>query len=422
MRLELDVINIRKVEFGGKTAVRGGTLTINREELQKLLAEDTRLGKIQVELAQPGEKCRITRVFDVIEPRAKVGKGSVDFPGALGKQGFVGDGKTCVLRGAAVLTSQSFSGAEGQSRRAAGGIVDMWGSGAEVTPYGKTSNVVLVPSPSAGASLSDYLVALKIAGLKAAVYLAKAGIGLAADEMEIYDTEPFAATSGNLPRVAYIFQVFSNQQLAIPGDPVFYGDNIDGIVPTIIHPNEVFDGAMTTLTIDTYLLQNHPILKELYRNHGKSLYFAGVIITTAPNNGPAIERVAAIAANQAKLLRANGVILTKYGGGAPEMTMGATAQKCEQLGIRTALAIQHAGLDTAEISPKASTIFTDLPEVDAIVSLGTNVGGPDLKLPAAARVIGIDSAQLAGELVRQVSQIKGATSLIGNSRLMTVRY
>jgi glycine reductase len=302
----------------------------------------------------------------------------------------------------------------------------MWGPGAEVSPYGSTYNIVLLPSSAAGTAFSDYQVALKIAGLKAAVYLAKAGVTLPPDEVEVYETDPLIATTESmpgLPRIAYIFQVFSNQQLALPGDPVFYGDNIDGIVPTIIHPNEVLDGAITTLSIDTYLLQNHPIIKELYQHHRKSLYFAGVIITTAPNNGPAIERVARIAANQAKfILKADGVILTKYGGGAPEMTMAAMAQKCEQLGIRTALAIQHAGLDTAEITPKASTIFTDMPEVDAIVSLGTNVGGPDLKLPAAERLIGPDGAQMAGELVRQVSQIKGATSLIGNSKLMTVRY
>ncbi|MEK7353396.1 MAG: glycine/sarcosine/betaine reductase component B subunit [Chloroflexota bacterium] len=426
MRLELNVINIKKVQFTKKTGIDKGMLSINREELQKILEEDTRLGSVDIELAQPGEKCRITRVFDAIEPRARLGNGSVDFPGALGKQGVVGDGKTCVLRGAAVLTSQCFTGAEGQSRRAAGGIVDMWGPGAEVGPYGGTCNVVLLPSPSQGTSLSDYLVAIKIAGLKTAVYLAKAGVDLTPNETEVYDMEPFPLTRRDLPelpRVAYIFQIFSNQQLPLPGDPVFYGDNIDGIVPTIIHPNEVFDGAITTLSIDTYLLQNHPILKELYRNHGKSLYLVGVIITNAPNNGPAIERAATIAANQAKfILRADGVILTKYGGGAPEMTMGATAQKCERLGIRTALAIQHAGLDTAEISLKPSTIFTDTPEVDAIVSLGTNVGGPDLTLPVPERVIGMDSVQLAKELVRQVSQIKGATSLIGNSKLMTVRY
>ena len=426
MRLELDITNIRNARFGDKTAINKSTLIINREELRGLLKEDARLADVEIELALPGEKCRITSVLDAIEPRTKNKNSGTDFPGALGGQGVVGHGSTCVLRGAAVLTSARFPATEGRTGRATGGLVDMWGPGAEVGPYGKTCNVVLLPTPSLGVSQGDIEIAIKIAGLKAAVYLAKAGASIKPDEVEVYDMDPLATANGSspkLPRVAYVFQVFSNQQLPLPGDPVFYGDNIDGIVPTIVHPNEILDGAITTRTIDTYLLQNHPVIKELYGHHGKDLNFVGVIITTAPNNGPAIDRVANIAANQAKwILKADGIILTKYGGGAPEMTMAATAQKCERLGIRTALAIQHAGLDTAEISPKASSIFTDVPEVDAIVSLGTNVGGPDLKLPAAERVIGADSAQSAGEMVRQFGQIRGATSLIGNSKLMTVRY
>ena len=81
MRLELDITNIRNARFGDKTAINKSTLIINREELRGLLKEDARLADVEIELALPGEKCRITRVFDVIEPRAKAENGSVDFPG-----------------------------------------------------------------------------------------------------------------------------------------------------------------------------------------------------------------------------------------------------------------------------------------------------------------------------------------------------
>ena len=72
--------------------------------------------------------------------------------------------------------------------------------------------------------------------------------------------------------------------------------------------------------------------------------------------------------------------------------------------------------------PKPSTIFTDAEGVDAIISLGTYMGGPELHLSAPDRIIGVESDKMAGELTREISQIKGATSLIGNAKLMTVRY
>jgi glycine reductase len=422
VKLDLHIVEINRIEFGDKTEVSDGKLSINRDELIALLTKDNRLENVAVELVHPGEKCRITRIYDVVEPRARIGDEAVDFPGALGRQGPVGEGTTCVLRGAAVIVSNAFAGSGGRIGSMSGSFVDTWGPAAEVTPYGKTNNIVLVPSPSQSTSSEDYQVAIKIAGLKTATYLAKAVIDVKPDSIENYESD-ILDSFDDLPRVAYIFQIFSNQFIPLPGDPVFYGDNVDGILPTIIHPNEIFDGAVTTRNIDTFLIQNHPVVTELYAEHGKNLNFVGVIITTAPNNGPTIDRISTLAANQAKyVLHADGVILTKYGGGAPEMTMGATAEKCERLGIKTTLAIQHAGLDTAEISPKPSTIFTDAEGVDAIISLGTYMGGPELQLSSPDRIIGVESERLAGELTREISQIKGATSLIGNAKLMTVRY
>ena len=47
MRLELDIHNIKDVEFGKKTAISNGVLYINRHELQGLLQNDKRLGRKQ---------------------------------------------------------------------------------------------------------------------------------------------------------------------------------------------------------------------------------------------------------------------------------------------------------------------------------------------------------------------------------------
>ena len=93
MKLELEIIDIKDVQFANKTRINNRILEINQQELQNLLQQDKRFSRIDIELAHPGESCRILQVSDVIEPRAKVGEDVEDFPGAVGKHGTVGEGK-----------------------------------------------------------------------------------------------------------------------------------------------------------------------------------------------------------------------------------------------------------------------------------------------------------------------------------------
>ena len=68
-----------------------------------------------------------------------------------------------------------------------------------------------------------------------------------------------------LPKITYIFQVLSLQYEPIPGDPTFFGAQAGGIAPTILHPNQILDGAITSalpgLNMQTYRIQNHPIIR-----------------------------------------------------------------------------------------------------------------------------------------------------------------
>jgi glycine reductase len=229
--------------------------------------------------------------------------------------------------------------------------------------------------------------------------------------------------------VTYIFQILSLQFQAIPGEPVLYGTNAEGIVPTILHPNEILDGAITSafpaLNIQTYHIQNHAIIKELYKKHAKELCFSGVIVTTAPNNIYDYERIADKVASLAKyVIGADGAILTKTGGGAPELVMARTAQRCEQLGVKTALAMLHMGADIRDARYNATTIFS-MPEVDAIVSMGYPF--MELSLPPVDRIIGrpglsYDGPPIEGEIVKAIRWIKGSQCQLGSSKLMAVRY
>ncbi len=419
MKLELRILHIREVQFGPRTAVVDGLLSVNRDELQRLLLEDRRLRQIDIDLANPGERCRLVRVADVVEPRAKV-KGQ-DFPGALGPHDSAGSGATVVLRGAAVTVSEY--GAPG-GRESVGEFIDTWGPGAEAGPYGKLSNVSILPYPATGTTPSEYRIALKIAALKTAAYLAGAGISRPPDAVEIYEL-PYGTGIADLPRVAYIFQVLTNQFEPLHGDPILYGDNIERIVPTVIHPNEILDGALVAPSdsrfMETYTIQNHPMVTELFRQHLKTLVFGGVIITNAPNNVAEYERAATVAANLARwTLGANAAVLTKIGGGAPELTMARTAQRCEELGIKTVLAFLHMGIDTTDTSPKPATIF-NAPEIDAMISMGAPVG--NITVPAPDRVMGIPGGlRVESASPRQLRQVKGSLSQLGNSKLMAVRY
>lgn len=428
MKLNLDIHQIDQAVFGDKTTVSGGKLTVNRQELRKLLEGDTRLREVDIQLAAPGEKCRLTRVVDVIEPRAKIGDGGQEYPGALDRHGTVGRGGTSVLRGAAVVFSEYRR--PGERSRPAATFIDMWGKGAEISPYGKTCNIVVLAYPAEGTGADEYRLALKTAALKASVYLAQSAAALTPDRVETYDLSLEAGPADDrpeLPGIVYIFQALSLQYEPLAGEPVLYGNNIGQIVPTALHPNEILDGALTapysSNFMDTFTIQNHPVILELYNHHGKTLYFKGVIITTAPNNAPEYERTATIAANLAKwTLGADGAVLTKCGGGAPELVMARTAEKCEQMGVKTALALLHMGLDTTEITAKASTIFSDVPELDAMVSMGTPAGSPTLALEAADRIIGQPDGSEKGGAGILSRQVRGALSQLGDSKLMTIRY
>lgn len=433
MRLELHILTLRNIQFADKTAVSDGVLSINRRELQDLLLEDRRLDQVDIELTHPGEKCRILKVLDVIEPRAKTSDGDEDFPGVVGKQVPVGKGSTCVLRGAAVVISDYRERRDvSTSGDPNGEIIDMSGPGAEISPYGKTHNVVLLSTPANGVIAPEYMAALKIAGLKTSAYLAKAGKGITPDKTEVYQLPPLTEVAEGfkkLPKVVYIFQILTLQFEPISGEPVLYGRNIPDIVPALLHPNEILDGAVTSpipaINIQTYLIQNHPLIKELYKRHGKELCFAGVIITTAPNNVADIERVSNMAACLAKhIVGADGAVLTKAGGGAPELTMARTAQRCEQLGIKTAIAMLHMGADISDAKYGATTIFS-MPEVNAIVSMG--VPFMELRLPGVDRIIGRMSVSseeppIEGEMMRAIRWIKGSQCQLGSSRLKAVRY
>ncbi len=421
MRLELGGIRVRDVRFGATTGLDDLVLTIDRAELVSFLEQESLFERVDLDLAHPGESCRIVRVLDVLEPRYRL-NGS-NFPGALDGNGLVGDGQTRALRNVAVVETDQLATRERN-------ILDMTGPAAEYSPIANAHIVVLIPHPKAGAEKDDYRLAVKKAGLKTAAYLGAAAKHAAPDETQTFELPPAAFNQGpkDLPRIAYVFPMHSHQHPTQQKETVFYGSNIQGFLPAIVHPNEILDGAlMFSYSAFTWFAQNHPVILELYRRHGRDLWFAGVVLTVAPVTVGEKERNAFLAARLAReVLAADGILATKIGGGAVDTDLMMIYTRAEEMGMKAALIIMERYPDTG---------ITFVPEnVNALVTPGLT--RDPITLPAVERVIGGASLHLdpvnpdntspeipplpADQEIRVwVGDIVGAISQVGASRLTT---
>lgn len=420
--MELGVFHIQDVRFGDSTGLKDKVLTVDKAELTELLLGDPRFEAMELDIARPGESERIIHVLDVIEPRVKVeGPGEV-FPGMVGKRERVGEGTTHVLRGAAVVET-------GQIPAVPEALLDMSGPAQELVPFAKTCNLVLIPTFPEGLERIDRAGAIKMAGLKAAVYLAEASRGLKPDAVETYDLPALTHMDEGvrgLPKIAYIYQLQSQADLC---EPFVYGDNARKLFPTLLHPNELFDGAVVSGNYEmppcfknvTYTHQNNPVISALYGRHGRDLCFVGVIVENEHSTLLDKERSAAMAAKLAKdILGADGVIITKEGGGHADTDLMLNCQKCEEAGVKTVLVVDEpAGPDgTAHPLSDASS-----GRADAFISTGNS--NEAIALPAVKRVIGGEAltgieAPPGGPLTVPVMMIPSATSQVGFTRLTTL--
>lgn len=370
MKLELEVFEIKDILFDDKTAVKDQVLHIHKRELIEYLA-DPRLQSIDLDLARPGESVRIIPVKDVIEPRIKRDGRGGSFPGFLGDYEGVGDGKTIVLRGCSVVTTGKIVGFQE-------GIIDMWGPAAEHCEFSSLNNLVVKADPIDGIEPSEHEAAIRAAGLKAAHYLAKAGIEGEADYKELYQLPP---VSEKLPKVAILYMTIAQGLLH---DNYVYGVDAKKLHPTLLHPNELLDGVIVNGTCvvaadkqTTYRHQNNALVKELYARHGVDLNFAGVIVVPVRPELKEKERCCSGAVNLARTIGVDGVIIPEEGGGNPEADLMMTCRACEKHGIKTVLII-------ALEDPLADTT----PEADAVIDVGND--DEVLTLRPAEKVIGYE--------------------------------
>jgi glycine reductase len=420
LELTLAIHQITDLRFGDSTYLDGSTLVVDRESLTNHLLEDPRLQSVDMDIANPGEACRIGVVFDIIEPRVKEPGAGSDYPGILGPIATAGQGTTHVLRGAAV-TLVDEAAPLGNNK-----IVEMSGPASEESPYSVLHHLAIVPHTDSNLERHTAQNALRLASVKTSVFLAKTALGQMPNATEVFQSDgPTQAGRDGLSRVAYIGQIHSRQRVAEVDEQILYGANTAGMVPVMLHPNEWLDGGVVSgyqnMGVETYFYQNHPVISELYRWHREGkITLVGTIATMAASDNSDRERNCMLASEMAKWnLAADGVVLTKYGGGAPHADMALTARLCEQSGIFTTVQVSDMSRDRQA----ESALLFNYPEVDAIVYVGG--GDTNWDLPAVEKVVAGNPAMTAALEVAQeipAGGICGVTSQQGISKLRCFVY
>ena len=428
MRLNVKEYTITSVGWGEGNAYADGRLTLDKSGLAGFLEGESDLRDIRLtgmELVGPGEKARVINIFDVLPAHARLGEGAVNYPGMLGPMQAVGDGLSARLADFAVLAVSSMP-----SRYLK--VLDKDGPGAELTPYSAHHHLAFMAEPRDPAMKgSDYFIALKKMGLKLGVYLARIAALSACAPARAFEYS-LDAPVADLPRAAYVCMLASLQNWE-KGEPILYGNDLANMTPTILHPNEILDGAVVAqnfnLGIDTYSFVNHPIVRELYDRHGKDFDFAGVVVCASHVTRDSRERSAFMTRNLVRhVLKADMAVFTKVGGGIPESDVMTAIEMLEAEGVTTAAVIWcQLGDGTVR-----DTLSAFSPAADALVSVGIN--DITLRLPPLGRVIGGDYLDplsddpgalpqpAAGEINLRCRELCGAINQLGASAVsLTIR-
>lgn len=364
--LELAAFVVHDAVAAQRTSFCEGVLSFDAATFAAAAAEQPGLLGAEAACVGPGDPVRLINVLDAVEPAVKAAAPGSTFPGALGALGVAGEARTHRLEGAAVLATADFHAAydvttldvypDGDA------FVDMDGPGAPLTFWSRTHNVVLsfACDPHAPPAVAD--ASIRRLTLTAARDLASTTLSSAPDHVESLALPVCAA---DLPRVCVILQVASEGPLV---DTYLYGRAVGDIVPTLLDPREVLDGALTAGQYDwagvrdpTYFFQRSALLLELLGRHGRDLCFCGVVLTLGylPSAFEK-ERSALLAARLARQVGADAAVLTTFQSGNSHTDTVLTCRACESLGIRTVLLLAETN----------GGLTDHVPEADCVVSVG----------------------------------------------------
>lgn len=382
MKLEIGNFRVKDVVFGEKTSYENGILSINEEEAAAALNPEGKLKNVKLHIAKPGESVRILPIKEIVEARVRP-DGRAVFPGETGPTKAAGEGIVYALKGMTVMAVGKYGGWEE-------GILDMNGPGAELTYYSRFINVCFTaedadPDVDQGQHQNlNFRMGAKLLG----EYLGRAVKLLEPDDWEVFEIDERAEDNG-LPKVALILQL--NSFYETPGfDDTFYGVDVMYMIPPLVHPNEILDGALCSGAICisgfrafTYDYQNLPLIKRLCAEHGKTLNFAGVIMSMIGQTLERKERGIIRVAETAAMMKCDGAIFTEPGVSNADIDLFNGIIRLEEKGVKCVAVTDEDTGRNGRNNP--SKVMLD-GRVDAIVS--TSNTAQILELPAMERIIG----------------------------------
>ena len=385
--LELADFPVKDLQFGGRLRYAAGNLEVDAAELVETASRDPRIGSARLDIVRPGERTRVTGIRDVVEPRVKVDGAGQVFPGITNPVAPVGAGRTHRLSGMTLITAADYEGTIRTGTTAQrSAILDMWGPGAELTGFSRFPGLVLT-----FALPPDLIEGEAHQAIQGAEYRVAQRLAEATADAEPAGVETHGAAHGNprLPKAVVIVGCITESE-HLPSGLGYYGLPVRESLSTVVHPNELLDGAVTGSTLKTIAYspttwnwQNQPLALRLSREHGRRLDFAGVVLQRIRFESFREKEVAAHnAAQVARALGAEAALITWIGSGNAFLEVMLTVQACEEKGIKTVLVTYEYGGKDGVDSP---LLFYDT-SADAVVSTGSR--DLNLELPAADRVVG----------------------------------
>ena len=387
MKLEIGNFYVRDIVFGDRLSYQDGVLTIQKEEALEFIKQDDRITEAELYIVKPGDKVRLCPVKEAIEPRVRP-DGRSAFPGYTGDLAPAGSGVTHALKNCSVLVvGRHWGGFQD-------GLIDMSGEGQKYTLFGQFNNLVLVADTNEEFEKREQQKkndALRRAGHRLAEYVAGCVKELVPEETEVFELGGMIkrdAETEKLPSVVYVMQPQSQMEEMGYNDLV-YGWDMNHVVPTVMHPNEILDGAMVSGSFmpvsskwSTYDFQNCPNIKALYREHGKTINFLGVIMSNLNVALEQKERSAQFVAQIANSLGGDGAVVAEEGYGNPDADFVACIVALENAGVKTVGVTNECTGRDGQSQP----LVTLDEKCDAIVSCG-NVSEL-IELPTMETVLG----------------------------------
>lgn len=415
MNLELCDFPVKEVRFGARTELSGAVLTIDREEMARRVNDDQFFSEVRINVVRPGESARIINVMDVMQPRIKEDAGLNPYPGVFSPMSLAGNGRTHVLEGVSVMQTGNRQGIQE-------GIIDMSGPGAQYSLFSALHNVVLNCVTEREVSNVEFDKATRKALVAAALYLGETTRGMQPEKIRHFCMD--APTETPLKKIVYIYYLQSQGPLR---STFVYGENVTALLPTLLHPNEVLDGAIVSANYiiacqknPTYLHLNNPVVLELCANHGKTLEFAGVVIANEHSTLFEKKRTAEFAAKLARQLGAHGVIMTQEGGGHADSDLMFCTQACAAQGIASVMLINElAGPEGDQPSLVDTT-----PLAKHVISTGNNdqvvVLPPVSTLLGGASLLNVPDASQSFKTA--LGRMYTATNQLGAYRLQAAAF